>query len=712
MPADGEHSQSGERPESERQDLGPAVRIAAERVAAGLSGHPLAVMPAGPPPQQDPAVTDLLQCSPPSSRSGPSFVLPLRRPILFQPPPLLPPPDVFPLRIACTPIVTKTADGTLIPGWIPYFGLDATFAQTWNLTKVTIGDLASTMALAPGEQLTLEFQSSQRKVLEQSTLESTESLSSTESTTADKEAINIARSASKTEGWHVDTTGTLTCGYASLSVTGGYSQSVTEANQQAVNHIHDKTQHSARSLKALHKIEVRGVSEGIVQDRMTRTITNPYYDRTVTLNVFHLLKHFSVQTALSEQRYAIVLRIDGLGFDRDFVLRNTDFLRTNLLDSSLLNDLPVAVQGAKQPLESTALYSAIDTAQLALAYLFSPPFDDRAPNMFNMPPIRDENGNLVSQNEPRTSFEISLQHDAVGDTPGRFQDSGFGRANEHNCAVLLTTLGFFYKLIQESVPDPKDPSSQINILKADDNAVRICTALAASVGDLWNKLFPDPLNSNQLKELVDAHRFTEVIRRVPGFLAMVSGMLQPLLDPAKAEQAALSDYAQAQFVLQHLLEHLECNRNYYVQRYLRYIAETTANQAIIDLAKDALDALVAQKALPKVLQKDPPVQVTIGDFDVDRTFIDKREVIIPGFLPLTNQQVAVVVRELLEEGKTDPPLPAVDPDLEVACDGIYLEVAEGACVLQGVPPRPQLGGSVAVKDLEVSLGGQAHSAGG
>jgi hypothetical protein len=701
MLADGEYaSHSEERREGEPQDLGPAVRTSAERIAAGLSGQPLAVAPGGPSPQQNPPVKDLLQCTPPSSRSGPSFALALRRPILFQPPPLLTPDELGQLQIACTPILgpaPPAANGEPkppVPALTPFFGLDATFAQTWNLTAVTIGDLASTMALAPGERLTLEFQSSQRKVLEQSTLESTESLSSTESTTADKEAINIARSSSQTEGWHVDTTGTLTCGYASLSVTGGYSKSVTEANQQAINHIHDRTQHSAQSLKALHKIEVRGVSEGIVQNRMTRTITNPYYDRSVALNVFHLLKHFSVQTALSELRYAVVLRIDDLGFDRDFVLRNTDFLRANLLDSSLLDDLPIAVQGAKHPLEPTALLSAIDVAQRALAYLYSPPFDDRAPNMFHLPDIAAGR----PQNEPRQSFEINFPE---GDP--HFDDSGFNRANAQHSSVLFTTLGFYYTLIQADVPDPDNPGATINILQVSDNAVRVCTSLAASVGDLWNKLFPDPLKNKDLQDLMDARHFTEVVRRVPGFLAMVSGMLQPLLDPAKAEQAALADYAQAQFVLQHLLEHLECNRNYYVQRYLRYMAETTANQAIVDLSTDALNALVAKGALPPM--------VTIGDFDVDRTFIDKREVIIPGFLPLNPQDVSVVARELLQIAETEDPAPAVDPDLEVACDGIYLEVAEGACVLQNVPPQP-LGGNIAIKDLEVSFGGEARSAGG
>jgi len=83
--------------------------------------------------------------------------------------------------------------------------------------------------ITPFEQLTLEFQNTQRKVFDKSVIESTESIDSSESTTSDKEAVNITRASSKTENWHVDTTGMLTCGYASLSVTAGYSQSVTNS---------------------------------------------------------------------------------------------------------------------------------------------------------------------------------------------------------------------------------------------------------------------------------------------------------------------------------------------------------------------------------------------------------------------------------------------------------------------------------------------------
>jgi hypothetical protein len=107
------------------------------------------------------------------------------------------------------------------------------------------------MGLAPGEQLTFEFAQSQRRVLEKSTLESTEQINSDESTTSDTEALNATRATSRTEGWHVDTTGTLTAGYASLSVSAGYNQSVTDTNTATINHVTQATQKSAHSLRSV-----------------------------------------------------------------------------------------------------------------------------------------------------------------------------------------------------------------------------------------------------------------------------------------------------------------------------------------------------------------------------------------------------------------------------------------------------------------------------
>src|SRR5205085_11714278 len=108
---------------------------------------------------------------PPDTRFPPSFQVQFRRPValcsLLRPPdPDAPPfPDLY---VACVKI-KRSQGGALRLDFA--FGLDLRFDQGWNLIRAGIGDLSSTMALAPGEQLTVEFQSSQRRVLDRSSLD-------------------------------------------------------------------------------------------------------------------------------------------------------------------------------------------------------------------------------------------------------------------------------------------------------------------------------------------------------------------------------------------------------------------------------------------------------------------------------------------------------------------------------------------------------------
>jgi hypothetical protein len=109
-------------------------------------------------------------------------------------------------KIACVSVIPPQGQNVpQLPSY--YFGVDLLFEQIWNLLELRIGDLLSTMSLAPSEQLTLEFQSSQRRVLDKDTVDSTEEMNSTENTTIDKEAVNVTSSSSQTNNWYVDATG-------------------------------------------------------------------------------------------------------------------------------------------------------------------------------------------------------------------------------------------------------------------------------------------------------------------------------------------------------------------------------------------------------------------------------------------------------------------------------------------------------------------------
>ena len=616
------------------------------------AGQPQPTVPSapGPVPGQDPPQTYTL-CAAPDVRTPTQFRIPFRQPILLEN-----------LLLGVAPKPTDPITCTKLDGLQSHLALDPRFEQVWNLQKLSIGDLSATVSLAPLERLELEFRSSQRQLLERSVLESAESVQSSESSAIDKEAINVTRSSSKTSGWHFDTTGTLTVGYASLSQTIGYSESVTDSNQQAINKTSERTRKSAESLKSLHKIEVKGKTETFVQNRMTRLLINPYKDRTLALNVFQLLKHYSVSTALVDTRLAIIVAVDHVVFDADFVVSNADFLRDTLTDSSLIDDLTQAVQGAKADLTASApSYELARTiAERAIHYLF---FE---PNIFNLP---TRNGR--DSNSPALSMDANLP---------TFGDTGLGDALVKNMGLVFMSLNLFFKV----AADAKLRFDQ------SDNAIRLAVALANDIDASWSKIFADPAKvpDSIQKEAFDDTSFSEVLRRVPGFLAMVKGMLVPLLEPATAEQDAAAKQEQARYALARLITHLNCNMNFYIQRYLRYVWTKTTGAAVVTFVRRHIAYLSQNNLFPAFLLTD--------DFDVEGSFIDKQEIVIPGMRPLSGDQLAAIGTRLSEGAGDAPPQqpPVVEPDpaiieLEVPADGIHLEVAPGACVLAEVPdPLP------------------------
>ncbi|GFE84184.1 hypothetical protein GCM10011487_61840 [Steroidobacter agaridevorans] len=599
-----------------------------------------------------------------------------------------------------------------------HFGLDARFSQVWNLSNVTVGDLATTLALAPQEQLTIELVTSQRKVLDQTALDSTESLTTAESTTSDKEAVNVARSASKTEGWHVDGTASVSVGYASASISAGYSKSITDSNQQTINHVSEATKKSAKNLKTLHSVSVRGVSESFVQSRMTRVLRNPYADRTMAVNVFQLLKHYSVATDLVDQRGAFIVRIESINFDAEFVLNHISFLQETLLDSAMVDSLPSAVQGAKPLVRSGALGTAVSMSTVALDYLFNLTGGVPLPpsNILN---LQVDPNSVSDQNDPAQSFTTQTASPAGNETSGlsvgdivlgvltggmsltaeaalsayeEFKknelkmrwSSGFDTAVRTKASALFMTLAYFNAIVRTSIPDTSQPGSPMApILTIGNNAILIANALATDLAEQWNKLYPDPIKSDELHAMMSSRNYTEVFRRVPGFLAMIRQIVKPLVEPAGEDAAAIAAHNQDIFNLNRLLGHLASYSDFYTSRFLAYVSRITNGESVAQFARGILQQTVF------AFNFNPE------EFDPDRAFVSARDVVIPGFGLLTAQDLLVIGRAL---GVNAPPA-VVNPvktvdNIEVPADGTHLEAVAGMCVLAGVPPQPTLAGTV------------------
>lgn len=712
----------------------PVKKVPPTKVGRGVSTvvpsllKPMLTLPSsnapGPQVAQTPANPQLLLCSPPNTRTAPAFELSYRRPIiLVEAGDFITSPSA--LYASLPPVILMSGVNYSLAGI--FFALDSRFSQIWNLTDVTIGDLGTTIALAPQEQLTVEVLTSQRKVLDQSTMDSTDSVTSTESTTSDKEAINVARSSSKTEGWHIDGSATVGVGTASVKVDAGYSKSITDSNQQTINHVAEATSKSAKNLKTMHSVSVRGVTETFVQSRMTRVLKNPYVDRTMTVNVFQLLKHFSVETDLEDQRAAFVVRIDSMQFNADFVQSHVSFLQDTLLDSSMVDALSSAVQGAKPVVQSGALDTAVTMSQLALRYLFD--LDNVSKpsprNILNLQ-VDVNDPNRANQNDPVESFmthtasssgsegglsvgdivlgvlsggasltaeaAISAYSDFLKSEQAMRWSSGFDTAVRTKASGLFMTLAFFNAIVRETVTaDSSNPAAPlVRILEKGDNAILIATALCADLSAQWALLYPDPLKSDELHAMMSSRNYTEVFRRVPGFLAMTTQLVRPLVEPAGADWAAITAHTQDIFNLNRLITHLNDYSDFYTSRFLDYIAKITNGKSVSQFARGVLQQVVFS------FNFDPT------QFDPDRAFISMRDVIIPGCGTLAGQDLMNIGRLLtgVAPGVIAAPVPWVE-DIEVPCEGVHMETVAGNCVMANVPPQQAL--AATLNGLTLSL---------
>jgi hypothetical protein len=139
--------------------------------------------------------------------------------------------------------------------------------------------------------------------------------------------------------------------------------------------------------------------------------------------------------------------------------------------------------------------------------------------------------------------------------------------------------------------------------------------------------------------------------------------------------------------------------NYYVQKYLLYLANKTDNEAIIDFVNQVIDSTGRQGVTyephpsplyaPNILRKF---------FDVGHSFIDRQEIVIPGFTQFVENDGRIVIpyprSPIINIGQPSIGDPItiytkdhrVVDELEIPFDGVHLEVAAGGCILQNIPP--------------------------
>jgi hypothetical protein len=520
------------------------------------------------------------------------------------------------------------------------FSLDLRFEQWWFYQRPVLGALSTSVALAPGEVLSLSIRNTQRKQFEQQTLDEVERSQQTESTIADKDVLNVTRSSSKTNNWNVSGNGSIGTGGFSVGASGSVSEAISEASSSSAQRSRESTQKSASNLRTLKKIQVREVAEVTTEAATARRIPNPFRDRSLRLDMYDIAKEYCVEYHLTGIAPSIVLTVDWLDFNRQFVLKNCSFLSEELIDRTLEAELTDALQITNNLSVEGVEARAGDTALLALEYLFA------GPTMFNFPSFPN-----WDENDPQGSFVEPLE-----------DWSGLQDATNNKVGVVFSTLAFYNQLYQNKVlPDNR----------------KLAVDLAMSLDQVLAPKWTGVEESQAIADTIDEAQATEVLRRLAGFLTMTSGVLRPLLQPVEEEREARRSAERAEFVITRAIDHLKCHSRYYTERYLHYIGERTQMHAIFRFADDVIRHHVSG------VDED-----ILAALDPEAAFLDRNKIVVPSRVTPTPDEL----RELLERfHEREPEIPFGQLDahqLMIPTDGVQIEPSPGSCVLGGVSAEP------------------------
>ncbi len=542
------------------------------------------------------------------------------------------------LEFACVRVTELTAAAAL----------DLRYEQWWYFQRKLIAALSASIGLAPGERLSLSLRNTQRKQFDRETVEEVERTEATESTIADKDVLNVTRSSSRTNNWNVNANASISLPEHGLGggISGSVSETVTEAATSSAQRTHDSTQKAASNLKTLQKVQIRETSEVATEASTSRTIQNPYRDRSLRLDAYELAKEYCVEFHLREIVPVIVLNCGSVDFSRRFVLTNAAFLADELTDRPLEFELSEALQTTSNLRLEGAQERAEALALIAFDYLFG------VHPVFN---FGDVGGTPEGwdENDPANSFQLP------------FEDwGGLTDATANNVGVIISVLAVYYRLYVDRIAGVDGRL-----------AVEAAMSLDSALAPRWIGVEETDAISN----VIDAQEGTEVLRRLGGFLAMTSGMLRPLLQPAEEERASRRAAERAEFVIGRVVDHLNCHARYYTEEYLRYIGERTRMRAVSRLASDVL-ARIAE--LPPAL---------LERFDPDAAFLDGSRIVVPIRLAVSLAELQALLKHL-DADAGDIELGLLDvQSLTIPTDGMHVEASAGSCSLDGTAEEPIAG---------------------
>lgn len=216
----------------------------------------------------------------------------------------------------------------------PHFGLCATFEQVWEPCGYTRGELINSISLAPGEQLTLEVHSwdkrtsrSEEELLAESEMRVVENLTQRDVRTVSREvAKNFSSSMTASGGIPIPS------GTASATAAYSVNSRVNETREQ----VRERTVQASNTLKTTRKVRIEVSREVGRERKQTHVISNTNRCHTLNCHYFEVMANYLVTTKLVKVDPCLLVPAVPGEVTPEWVLCHEALLKETLLSETYL----------------------------------------------------------------------------------------------------------------------------------------------------------------------------------------------------------------------------------------------------------------------------------------------------------------------------------------------------------------------------------------
>ena len=540
------------------------------------------------------------------------------------------------------------------------------FEQTWEYRRTTLGRPVSHIALAPLERRRVQVAQKRKTNLSRSDRTKRSSRRTYDSASSTKASNSATNSSTSRNKWSVSAGGSYgiqDVGWGAHA-EGSLEGSAEQTRQLAIENLVEETQKSSTEVMAETETTTTIGLQTSFEHIEEHQLVNPYSDRSVLFRLLELVDEFCVHTATAGLAPCLIFDFDPISsdaqrlsssmkFDESFVSAHRQFLRTALLDDSLVDFIDSQDALAT---ESNDTGEVSDNAVRCLDFLFG------------------DTGVFAPTTEPTFDIDQSFIIDATR--------SGFLNAREVDATdiyLLLAGVRFLYRRDEQDFQN--DALEALEFMRrAVEYVLVLYNGLSAWMG----------VSVANRRWLSAPDGRTEQFRRIPAFIELAEQLVVGPLkmvgeQPSSATETAdtpegegdeaggaapsstgLSNSprmtAQARVV-----NHLNCFGRYYTEEFLQFLHEWTGVAAIVELMA-SLDA--EHRAL-------------VDFVDFERSFVDGTAWIVP-FAAVADAQA--VADAFLNDSVDLTVLTQIDTEIEVRmpANGVHVEAVPGHCVLPGL----------------------------